>query len=156
MPLLINEELENSAIKDFLPQNLSHKMLAYIGLKVNKFIDHTSYAEADNDKDQKFKFDNDILDIVTKLYINQHGDHEIDTSDINNIILFQQKLWEGATYYSLAVYRESVGRDSGIEYEKPTLKNILTKKPQSYKCEKLYEFLKQKTNMCKNCSTKTL
>lgn len=152
MTFSFKKELDNSSPEAFLPQNLTHKMLAYIGLKVNDFIDQISLATSEPDNNKFIKFDSEILDIVTKIYVSQNGDHTIDTSDINNIMSFQKKLSEGASRYCLAVYRESIGRDSDIEYEKPTLENILTKNPEDYDCKALFENFKN--NKCKTCSNK--
>lgn len=151
MTFSIKEELENEDIKNFLPQELTPKLLAYIGLKVNDFIDQVTFLDSSGENTKDIKFDPEILDIVTKIYINQHGDHEIDTSNVNNIIKFQEKISQGATNYYLAVYRETIGRDSGIEYEKPKLENILIKKPETYDCKKLFEY--HKKNKCNSCST---
>jgi len=152
MTFSFKQELDSSAPEAFLPQNLTHKMLAYIGLKVNDFIDQISLAASEPDNNTSIKFDSEIIDIITKIYVNEHGDHTIDTSDINNIISFQKKMSEGASKYCLAVYRESIGRDSDIEYEKPTLENILTKNPEDYDCKKLFENFKK--SKCGSCSNK--
>ena len=152
MTFSIKKELETQDIKNFLPQALTPKLLAYIGLKVNDLIDQVSFSDQTSEENRHIQFDSDILDIVTKIYISQHGDHDIDTSDISNIIKFQQTISQGALNYCLAVYRETVGRDSGIEYEKPNLKNILTKKPETYDCKKLFEY--HKNNKCNNCSSR--
>lgn len=152
MAFSFKNELDTYSPEAFLPQNLTHKMLAYIGLKVNDFIDQITFATSKPDDNTFIKFDSEILDIVTKIYISQNGDHSIDTSDINNIMSFQKQLSEGASKYCLAVYRESIGRDSDVKYEKPTLENILTKNPEDYDCKKLFENFKN--NKCGTCSNK--
>lgn len=151
MTFSFKEELSNADPKEFLPQNLTPKMLAYIGIRVDDFIEQYASRESAPDKEnKKIKFDPDILDIVTKIYVSQNGDHEIDLSDINNIIAYQENMAGGATYYCLAVHREALGRDSGIPYEKPTLENILTKAPDSYDCNEMIEKAKKKN--CSGCS----
>lgn len=150
MSFSMKEEIEKADIEDFLPQNLSHKFLAYFGLKIDDFIEQFSFDNPEENKDKKIKFDPDILDVVTKIYTTLHGDHEVDTSDIQNILNLQKKLNEGAVNYSLAVYRESFGRDLNIEYEKPVLDTILTKNPNSYDCAELFKHIKEKK--CANCS----
>ena len=152
MAFSIKKELETTDITNFLPQALTPKLLAYIGLKVNDFLDQVALSDSTSEKVHNIQFDPEILDIVTKIYISWHGDHDIDTSNISNIMKFQQTISQGALNYCLAVYRETVGRDSGIEYEKPTLKNILTKKPETYDCKKLFEY--HKNNKCNSCSSR--
>ncbi|MBL0700846.1 MAG: hypothetical protein JJV92_08195 [Desulfosarcina sp.] len=151
MAFSIKNELETTDITNFLPQALAPKLLAYIGLKVNDFLDQVALSDSTSEKIHNIQFDPEILDIVTKIYITRNGDHDIDTSNINNIIKFQKKISQGAINYCLAVYRETIGRDSGIEYEKPKLENILTKKPESYDCNKLFEY--HKKNKCNSCSS---
>jgi len=153
MAFSLKAELAQSDVENFLPQNLSPKLLAYIGFIVNEFIDQI-LSTAESDQNHMIRFNPELLDIVTKIYISQHGDHEVDTSDINNIILFQKNLHQGAINYCLAVFRESIGRDSGIDYQKPTLQNILTKEPEAYDCKELYKYIKQ--NKCSKCSNTTL
>jgi hypothetical protein len=151
MTFSFKKELDSSSPEDVLPQNLPHKILAYIRMKANDFIDQVALADSEPANHKTIRFDPEILDIVTKIYISQYGDHAIDTSDINNIMSFQKTLSDGATKYCLALYRESVGRDSGIEYEKPTIENILTKAPEDYDCKKLFEHIrKDKCNTCAN------
>ncbi|MBW2010567.1 MAG: hypothetical protein JRG68_07065 [Deltaproteobacteria bacterium] len=145
MTFSFKEELSNADAEEFLPQNLTPKMLAYIGIRVDDFIEQ--YASKEN---KKIRFDPDIMDIVTQIYVSQNGDHEIDLSDINNIIAYQEDMAKGATYYCLAVHREALGRDSGIPYENPTLENILTKAPDSYECNEMIEKVKKKN--CSGCS----
>jgi len=151
MVFSIKKELETTDITNFLPQALTPKFLAYIGLKVNDFLDQVALSDSTSEKVHNIQFDPEILDIVTKIYIAQNGDHDIDTGNISNIIKFQKKISEGAINYCLAVYRETIGRDSGVEYEKPGLSNILTKKPESYDCKKLFEY--HKKNKCNSCSS---
>ena len=151
MAFSIKKELETRDIKSFLPQALTPKLLAYIGLKVNDFLDQVAFSDSTSEKNDHIKFDPDLLDIVTKIYIAKSGDHDIDTSNIGNIIKFQKKISQGTINYCLAVYRETLGRDSGIEYEKPDLSNILTKQPESYDCKKLFEY--HKKNKCNSCSS---
>jgi len=151
MVFSIKKELETTDITNFLPQALTPKFLAYIGLKVNDFLDQVALSDSTSEKVHNIQFDPEILDIVTKIYITQNGDHDIDTSNISNIIKFQKKISQGAINYCLAVYRETIGRDSDIEYEKPKLENILTKKPESYDCKKLFEY--HKKNKCNSCSS---
>ena len=52
MTFSFKKELDESSPEDFLPQNLTHKMLAYINLKANDFIDQITLAasESDNNK----------------------------------------------------------------------------------------------------------
>ena len=151
MTLSLKAEFAQAAPKELLPQNLPHKWLAYLGMRVNDFLQQ--YAEIDDDPSrsaERIKFDSDILDIVTKLYVAVHSDHEIDTSDINNIIAYQKTTQKGAINYCLAVYRETLGRDSEIKFEQPVLDTILTKPPEAYDCHNLMEWARK--NNCKDCS----
>ena len=148
MTLSIKKELETTDIKKFLPHHLNHKMLAYLSMKTGDFIDQFSPDDPDNNT--KIRIDPCIMDIVTKIYTSLHGDHEIDISNIQNILMLQEKLNTGAIYYSLAIYRESMGRDLKIKYEKPDLDNILTKNPNSYDCRVMFDYIKQ--NKCSGCS----
>ena len=151
MTVSLKEEFTQADPNELLPQNLPHKWLAYIGWKVNDFLQQYADIESDPDKAaDKIQFDADILDIVTKLYIAVHGDHEIDTGDFNNIIEYQRTTQKGAINYCLAVYRESLGRDSDIKFEHPTLETILTKPPEAYDCHNLMEWARK--NNCKDCS----
>jgi len=151
MNVSLKEEFAQAEPKELLPQNLPHKWLAYIGWKVNDFLQQYADIESDPDKAaEKIRFDPDILDIVTKLYVAVHGDHEIDTTEINNIMEFQRTTQKGAINYCLAVYRESLGRDSEIKFEQPTLDTILTKPPEAYDCHNLMEWARK--NNCKDCS----
>jgi len=151
MSFSIKNELETTDIKNFLPQELTHKLLSYIGVKVNDFMDQVTFSDSSSENASTITFDPDILDIVTKIYVSQNGDHDIDVSNINNFMKFQKKISQGAINYCLAVYRETLGRDSGIDYENPKLENILTKKPETYDCKKLFEH--HKKNKCNNCSS---
>jgi len=151
MDVSLKEEFAQAEPNELLPQNLPHKWLAYIGWKVNDFLQQYADIESDPDKAaDKIRFDPDILDIVTKLYIAVHGDHAIDTSEINNILEFQRTTQKGAINYCLAVYRESLGRDSDIKFEQPTLDTILSKPPEAYDCHNLMEWARK--NNCKDCS----
>ena len=151
MTLSLKDEFAQADPKELLPQNLPHKWLAYIGWRVNDFLQQYADIESDPDKSaDKIRFDPDILDIVTKLYVAVNGDHEIDTSDINNILAFQRATQKGAINYSLAVYRESLGRDSDIKFEQPALDTILTKPAEAYDCHALMEWARK--NNCKDCS----
>ena len=150
MSFSMKEEIEKADIEEFLPQNLSHKFLAYLGLKIDDFIEQFSFDNPEDNNNKKIKFDPDILDVVTKIHTTLHGDYEVDTSNIQNIMQLQKTLNEGALNYSLAVYRESFGRDLNIEYEKPVLETILTKDPNSYDCAELFEHIKEKK--CASCS----
>ncbi len=148
MILFIKKELETTNIKNFLPQNLTHKILAYLSIKTGEFIDQ--FPPDNPDDNTKVRIDPSIMDIVTKIYTSLHGDHEIDTSNIQNILMLQEKLNTGAINYSLAIYRESMGRDLNIKYEKPDLDNILTKDPNSYDCKEMFDHIKQKK--CSGCT----
>jgi hypothetical protein len=151
MTVSLKEEFAQADPNELLPQNLPHKWLAYIGWRVNDFLQQ--YADIESDPERtadKIRFDPDILDIVTKLYVAVHGDHEIDTSDISNILEFQRTTQKGAINYCLAVYRESLGRDSAIKFEQPNLETILTKPPEAYDCHDLMEWARK--NNCKDCS----
>ena len=151
MAFSIKNELENSAADDFLPQNLPPKLLVVIGMRVDEFLQQYADATADGDgTNARIKFHPDILDIVTKLYVAVHGDHDVDTGDMANILKFQESINRGAINYCMAVFRETVGRDAGIEYEKPVLSTILTKPPEAYDCHDLLEYMR-KTN-CQNCA----
>ncbi len=151
MALSLKEEFEQASPADLMPQNLPPKWLAYLGWRVNDFLQQYVDIESDPDRSaDKIKFDPDILDIVTQLYVAVHGDHEIDTSDINNILEYQRTTQNGAINYCLAVYRESLGRDSKIAFEQPTLETILTKPPAAYDCHDLMQWARK--NNCKDCS----
>ena len=151
MSFSIKKELETTDIKNFLPQELTPKLLSYIGVKVNDFLDQVTFSDSSSENASTITFDPDILDIVTTIYVSQNGDHDIDVNNISNFIKFQKKISQGAINYCLAVYRETLGRDSGIDYENPKLENILTKKPETYDCKKLFEH--HKNNKCNNCSS---
>ncbi len=151
MSFSIKKELETTDIKNFLPQELTPKLLSYIGVKVNDFLDQVTFSDSSSETASTITFDPDILDIVTTIYVSQNGDHDIDVSNISNFMKFQKKISQGAINYCLAVYRETIGRDSEIDYEKPKLENILTKKPETYDCKKLFEH--HKSNKCNNCSS---
>ncbi|MCP3955735.1 MAG: hypothetical protein GY697_26500, partial [Desulfobacterales bacterium] len=104
MTVSLKDEFAQADPNELLPQNLPHKWLAYLGMQVNDFLQQYADIESDAAKSaEKIKFAPDILDIVTKLYVAVHGDHEIDTSDINNIIEYQRTTQKGAINYSLAV-----------------------------------------------------
>ncbi|MBI9083520.1 MAG: hypothetical protein JEZ11_07975 [Desulfobacterales bacterium] len=151
MGFSIKDELENAAAEDFLPQNLPPKLLAVIGLRVDEFLQQ--YADIATEGDPataRIKFHPDILDIVTRLYVAVHGDHDVDTGDVRNILTFQEAINRGAINYCMAAFRETVGRDAGIDYEKPELSTILTKPPESYDCHDLLAYMR-KTN-CQNCA----
>ena len=151
MTLSLKDEFAQASPQELIPQNLPPKWLAYLGWRVNDFLQQYADIDADPAKSAaKIKFDPDILDIVTRLYIAIHGDHQIDTSDINNIIEFQRTTQKGAINYCLAVYREALGRDSNIKFEQPTLETILTKPPEAYDCHNLMEWARK--NNCKDCS----
>ena len=151
MTVSLKEEFAKDDPNELMPQNLPHKWLAYLGWRVNDFLQQYADIESDPSKSgEKIKFDPDILDIVTRLYVAVHGDHQIDISDINNMIEFQQTTQKGAINYCLAVYRESLGRDSDIKFEHPTLQTILTKPPEAYDCHNLMEWARK--NNCKDCS----
>ena len=151
MTVSLKEEFAQAEPSELMPQNLPHKWLAHIGWLVNDFSQQYADIEADPGKStDKIKFAPDILDIVTKLYVAVHGDHEIDTSNFNSIIEFQQATQKGAINYCLAVYRESLGRDSSIKFEQPSLDTILTKPPEAYDCHDLMEWARK--NNCKDCS----
>ncbi|MCD6185032.1 MAG: hypothetical protein J7K84_04475 [Deltaproteobacteria bacterium] len=151
MSFSIKKELETTDIKNFLPQELTPKLLSYIGVKVNDFLDQVTFSDSSSENASTITFDPDILDIVTTIYVSQNGDHDIDVSNISNFMKFQKKISQGAINYCLAVYRETLGRDSGIDYENPKIENILTKKPETYDCKKLFEH--HKNNKCNNCSS---
>ena len=151
MSFSIKKELETTDIKNFLPQKLTPKLLSYIGVQVNDFLDQATFSDSSSENASTITFDPDILDIVTAIYVSQNGDHDIDVSNISNFMKFQKKISQGAINYCLAVYRETIGRDSGIEYENPKIENILTKKPETYDCKKLFEHYKN--NKCNNCSS---
>ena len=153
MSFSIKQELETTDIKNFLPQELTHKLLSYIGVKVNDFLDQVTFSDSSSENASNIRFDPEILDIVTAIYVSQNGDHDIDISNIDGFMKFQKKISNGAINYCLAVYRETIGRDSGIEYENPKLENILTKKPETYDCKKLFEY--HKNNKCNSCSSGT-
>ena len=151
MTVSLKEEFAQADPNELMPQNLPHKWLAYLGWRVNDFLQQYAEIESNPSKSgEKIKFDPDILDIVTMLYVAVHGDHQIDLSDINNILEFQQATQKGAINYCLAVYRESLGRDSDIKFEQPTLQTILTKPPEAYDCHNLMEWARK--NNCKDCS----
>ncbi len=151
MTVSLRDEFAKASPQELMPQNLPHKWLAYLGWRVNDFLQQ--YADIESDPARsggKIKFDPDILDIVTTLYVAVHGDHQIDTSDLNNIMKYQRDTQKGAINYCLAVYRESLGRDSDIKFEHPTLETILTKPPGAYDCHNLMEWARK--NNCKDCS----
>jgi hypothetical protein len=151
MNLSLKDEFANANPKELLPQNLPPKWLSYLGLRVNDFLQQYAEIESSPSKfEKRIKFDPDILDIVTRLYVAVHGDHQIDTSDIHNILEFQKATQKGAINYCLAVYRESLGRDSGIKFEQPSLETILTKPPETYDCHDLMQLARK--NNCKECS----
>ena len=150
MGFSIKEELANTAAEEFLPQNLPPKLLAVIGLRVDEFLQQ--YADIDDEGKMdhaRIQIHPDILDIATKFYLAIHGDHEIDTSDVQNILKFQETINQGAINYCMAVLRETVGRDAGIDYEKPVLATILTKPPEAYDCHDLLEYMRK--NNCQTC-----
>ena len=151
MTVSLKEEFTQAEPNELLPQNLPPKWLAYLGLQVNDFLQQYADIESDSaGSAEKIRFAPDILDIVTKLYVAIHGDHEIDTSDINNIIEYQRTTQKGAINYCLAVYRETLGRDSEIKFEQPVLDTILTKPAEAYDCHDLMAWARK--NNCKDCS----
>lgn len=151
MGFSIKEELNKADAEAFLPQNLPPKLLALIGLRVDEFLQQYADAEGDDHMaEARIPIHSDILDIVTKLYVAVHGDHAVDTSDVRNILAFQEAINRGAIHYCMAVYRETVGRDAGIAYEKPELATILTKPPEAYDCHALLEYMRK--NNCQNCA----
>ena len=151
MTVSLQDEFAQADPDELMPQNLPPKWLAYIGLQVNDFLQQYADIESDTARSaEKIKFAPEILDIVTKLYVAVHGDHEIDTSDFNNIIEYQRTTQKGAINYCLAVYRETLGRDSEIKFEQPTLDTILTKPPEAYDCHDLMAWARK--NNCKDCS----
>jgi len=150
MGFSIKEELEKIEAPDLLPQNLPQKFLAILGLRVDEFLQqYADFDESPETADDRIQFHPDILDIVTKIYVAVNGDHTIDTSDVQNILRFNEAINHGAIYYCMAVFRESVGRDSGIQYETPELSTILTKPPEAYDCHHLMDHIRK--HNCETC-----